>query len=99
MNDTLRARITKDNLWRLGASLVLALVLWGWVSTIEDPSSKRTFSDLQITVNDLSPELTITTPIPRVAVQLEAPRSVIVPITAAQVMPFIDLSNITGPGD
>ena len=99
MTWNLRARLTKDNLWRLGASLVLALVLWGWVNTIEDPSAKRTFSDLQITVKDLAPELTITTPIPRVAVQLEAPRSVMIPITASLVTPFVDLSNITGPGD
>ena len=99
MTENLRARLTRDNLWRLGASLVLALVLWGWVSTIEDPSSKRTFSDLQIAVTDLSPDLTITTPLPRVSVQLEAPRSVMVPITASQVTPFIDMSDVTAPGE
>lgn len=98
MNEALRTRFTKDNLWRLGASLVLAFVLWGWVSTIEDPSSKRTFSDLPITVQELSDGLTITTPLPRVAVQLEAPRSVMVPITAGQVVPSINLSNISAPG-
>ena len=98
MNDAIRAKLTKANLWRLGASLVLAFVLWGWVSTIEDPSSKRTFSDLPIVVQDLSDNLTITTPLPRVAVQLEAPRSIMAPITASQVVPYIDLSNISTPG-
>lgn len=94
----MRASLNRTNLLRLGASLILALILWGWVSTIEDPKRDRTFADLPIAVQDLGEGLVITTDIPNVRVNIDGPRSDIERVNTAAVMPYIDMANITEPG-
>jgi YbbR domain-containing protein len=98
MQDQIRASLNRTNLLRLGASLVLALILWGWVSTIEDPKRDRTFADLPIATKDLGEGLVITTQIPNVRVDIDGPKSEIDGVNAAAVMPYIDLGNIDEPG-
>jgi len=90
--------MNRPNLLRLVTSLVLALILWGWVSTIEDPKRERSFTDLTITSTGLAEELVITTAIPGATVRLDGPRSVVTGLTTSSVVPVIDLSGIMEPG-
>lgn len=98
MQEQFRASLNRTNLLRLGAALVLALVLWGWVSTIEDPKRERTFADLPIATQNLAEGLVITTQIPDVRVDIDGPKSEVDRVTTTSVLPYIDLSEITEPG-
>jgi YbbR domain-containing protein len=98
MRDILSAAMTRANLLRLIASLVLAFILWGWVSTIEDPKRERTFSDLTIVSEGLSESLVVTTSIPAATVQLDGPQSAVSGLTPGTVIPYVDLSDISEPG-
>ena len=95
----LSARIfTKANLIRMIISLILALILWGWINTIEDPRRGRTFDNLTVTSQNLSSDLVLTTTVPNASVHLEGPQSAVLPLTPSRIVPLIDLSNITAPG-
>ena len=95
----LSARIfTKANLIRMIISLILALILWGWINTIEDPRRGRTFDNLTVTSQNLSSDLVLTTTVPNASVHLEGPQSAVLPLTPSRIVPLIDLSNITEPG-
>ena len=95
----LSARIfTKANLIRMIISLILALILWGWINTIEDPRRGRTFDNLTVTSQNLSSDLVLTTTVPNASVHLEGPQSAVLPLTPSRIVPLIDLSNITDPG-
>jgi len=98
MSDLLASAATRPNLLRLATSLVLALILWGWVTTLEDPKRERTFSDLTIVSDGLADEFVVTTTIPAATVQLDGPRSVVSSLTASSVIPVVDLSDIAAPG-
>lgn len=98
MQEQIRASLNRTNLLRLGASLVLALILWGWVSTIEDPKRERTFADLTVTTQNLQAGLIITTAIPDVTVKIDGPQSDVNRVTAPSVVPFIDLSDVSEAG-
>jgi YbbR domain-containing protein len=98
MQEQIRTSLNRTNLLRLGASLVLALILWGWVSTIEDPKRDRTFADLTVAEQQLQPGLIITTDIPTVRVQIDGPESEVNRVVATSVLPYIDLSDITEAG-
>ena len=95
----LSARIfTKANLIRMIISLILALILWGWINTIEDPRRGRTFDNLTVTSQNLSSDLVLTTTVPNASVHLEGPQSAVLPLTPSRIVPLIDLSNVTEPG-
>ena len=95
----LSARIfTKANLIRMIISLILALILWGWINTIEDPRRGRTFDNLTVTSQNLNSDLVLTTTVPNASVHLEGPQSAVLPLTPSRIVPLIDLSNITEPG-
>jgi YbbR domain-containing protein len=98
MQEQIRASLNRTNLLRLGASLVLALILWGWVSTIEDPKRDRTFADLTVTTEHLAEGLIVTTDIPNVRVEIDGPESDVNRVVATSVLPYIDLSDITEAG-
>ncbi|CAN5366809.1 hypothetical protein BH09CHL1_BH09CHL1_17760 [soil metagenome] len=98
MQEQIRASLNRTNLLRLGASLVLALILWGWVSTIEDPKRDRTFADLTVTTENLADGLIVTTDIPNVRVEIDGPESDVNRVVATSVLPFIDLSDFTEAG-
>lgn len=98
MQEQIRTSFNRTNLLRLAASIVVALVLWGWVSTIEDPKTSRTFPDVAIVTRNLGAGLVITTPIPNVRIDIDGPRSDINGVSVTSTIPYIDLTGITEPG-
>jgi YbbR domain-containing protein len=94
----LRSRINKASLIRLGSSFVLALILWGWVTTAEDPQRDRTFSDVPIDVSGLSSGLQVVGSLPNASIKITGPQSVIAPSRVDDVSARLDVEHITGPG-
>jgi YbbR domain-containing protein len=91
-------RFTSTDLVRLGSSLVLALILWGWVTAREDPETTRPFSNVAVTVPELPGNLVVLSAPPTAVIRLTGPESVINDIDAAEVTAQLDLSEIDEAG-
>lgn len=92
-------RFGTANLARLILSLIIAFAIWAFVTNERDPDTSQTFQNLDVNgVNSLSDQFQIVDPIPDVAVSVKGPESVVRSITAANLLPSVDLSNITSPG-
>lgn len=89
----------RHDLWRLGASFVLAIVLWGTVTAANNPKRTKTFATVDVAAAHLDSSLLVVGTIPQVSVQLSGARSDINPITSSDVKASIDLKDIHQPGD
>ncbi len=98
MYQDLKSRVNRASLIRLGSSLVLALILWGWVTTSENPQRDRTFSDVAIEVSGLTNGLQVVGSLPTASITITGPQSVIQPTRASDVSAHLDVEHVTGPG-
>jgi len=93
-------RVPTSVLLRLATSFILALLLWGWVTTQQDPTVPRTFADLPLQDAQLPEPLEIvgdlTDATARVAV--EGPRSLVQDLATEDLIARLDLSQVDGPG-
>src|SRR5262245_30650748 len=96
--DWISARVTTADLVRLGSSLVLALLLWGWVTTREDPERTRTYSNVTVEVGELNGNLVVVSAAPNVQIRLRGPRSVMDDVDPTEVTAHLDLDGIDKPG-
>jgi YbbR domain-containing protein len=92
------AHVVTADLIRLGSSLVLALLLWGWVTTREDPETTRSFSNVPVEVGELSGNLVVVSAPPDAQIRLSGPRSVMEEIDATEVSARLDLDGVNEPG-
>jgi YbbR domain-containing protein len=88
-----------DAVFRALASLALAFLLWAWVTTQRDPPESRVYADLTLQTPTLADSLQIAGELPKVTIEINAPRSVADSISRAGLRPTIDVSQITGPGN
>ena len=94
----LQARFTRADTARLVSSLILATMLWGYVSLVTDPEETQTFSGLMIApLEDLDDNLILTTELPEVSVRLTGPESVLDDITPTDIELTVDTDEIDGP--
>lgn len=93
-------RLSTTVLVRLLVSLALALLLWGWVTTQQDPIETEAYSDLALRPPDLGDDLAVFSDLGQVRVRLvlEGPRSVLREIDARDLEPTLDLSGIDDAG-
>lgn len=92
--------LSGDTLFRAGASLALAFLLWAWVTTQRDPPETRVFADLTLQEPELAaPQLEIAGELPQVTVEVIGPRSVVDNVSRAGLRPTLDVSDVTGPGN
>ncbi len=89
---------TRTQVVRFIVSLVLAALLWGWVTQLQDPFTTKVFSQVPIEAADLPDTLQVVSSLPSARVELGDAESRIDPITAQDVSVQIDTSNIEGPG-
>jgi YbbR domain-containing protein len=99
VRELLAGRFTRADLSRLVASLVLATLLWGWVSLITDPEVTRSFSDLPLQYEPLGGDLLIVTELPTIDVRLTGPESVIDDISRDEIVVSIPTDQIDKPDD
>ncbi|MCC6313542.1 MAG: hypothetical protein IT337_05980 [Thermomicrobiales bacterium] len=97
--DERRFHFPTEILSRVGISLLLAALLWGWVTTQRDPTLTRTINGVPIVAPTLPEPLQIGGELGAVNLQLEGPRSAIDAISRTDLEPTLDMSQIDGPGD
>ena len=98
LNERLKAAFSRDDGTRLLASMVLATMLWGWVSLVTDPEVTQTFGNLTIQADPLESDLLLVTPLPTISVRLTGPESVIEDVSTSEITVSIDTASIDEPG-
>jgi YbbR domain-containing protein len=95
-----RSRIPVDAVTRLFISLLIALLLWGWVTTQRNPTQSRTIAEVPIAAPQLpDADLQIGGELGTVTLQLEGPQSVVEGIVRTDLEPMLDLSGVSAPGE
>lgn len=87
-------------MWRAIFALILAAMLWAWVSTTEDPDVSRRLTGLQLTPTNQRADLVILNraQLPTVSVDIRGPRSRINQLAPTDVKAELDLAAVTDPG-
>lgn len=95
---SLQQRLTTSQLARIGLSLAIALVLWGWVTQLQDPVETQRYAEVTIVPPELPGTLQIVTSLPRVTVSITDVSSDLEEISRADLTATLDASRIDGPG-
>ena len=93
-----RFTLPRDVVLRMLAAVAVALVLWGVVTTQQDPVIQRTFTDVPITSPALPNELEIPVSLGTATIKLEGPTSLLQGLTADSLAPRINTDGIIAPG-
>lgn len=96
--EQLRQRITRSQLIRFGVSLLLAVLLWGFVTDILDPVESRTFTELLIEEAELSGTIDVVSSLPRVTVSVSDVESRLASLDRTDVTVSLDVSEVDGAG-
>ncbi len=100
MWEYLRTHFTRADAARLVSSLILATMLWGYVSLITDPEETQSFAGLALApLDDLDDALILTSSPPDITVRLTGPESVIDDIGPGEITVSLDLDDLDGPDD
>ena len=98
MDDHSRGPFGSDWGTRLLLSLVLAIVLWGWVTVTGDPETDRVFPSVPITVDGLRDGLVIVGDVANAEVHVTGPESAVEHLRATEMEANLDLGHIEQPG-
>lgn len=81
-------------------SLALAVLLWAWVTNLNDPEASRRFADIAPAVVDRAPNLIVLdeSQLPPVTVEVRGPESVLSRLTADDLRVQIALDGANGTG-
>ncbi|MDQ3524531.1 MAG: CdaR family protein [Chloroflexota bacterium] len=96
--EQLTQRITRSHLIRFGVSLLLAILLWGFVTDILDPASSRRFTELIIEEPDLSGTIEVVSALDRVTVTVSDVESRLESLDRTDVTVSLDVSEVDGAG-
>jgi YbbR domain-containing protein len=92
-------RPTRSQLMRFLFSLLIATLLWGWVTQRNDPFATMEYREVDVKVDALPASLQIVTTLPKATVTLQGPRSELNNIRRADVSVALDTSEVTEPGE
>lgn len=87
-----------NHLARFGVSFLLAVLLWGWVTEIQDPLQSRRFTELAMQPPGLSGTIQIVSSLPRVTVSVSDVESRLESLDRNDLSVTLDVSEIDGPG-
>ncbi|HEX5505354.1 MAG TPA: CdaR family protein [Thermomicrobiales bacterium] len=87
-------------LWRACFALVLAILLWAWVTNQQDPDVAARFTGVTPAVVGRPADLVVLDQdkLPAVAVDVRGPTSAIQRVSASDLRATLDLSGVKGPG-
>lgn len=91
-------RPNRSQVMRFLLSLLIATLLWGWVTQRNDPYATDRYREMEIGVGQLPDSLQIVTTLPRAAVTLQGPRSELDQIERGDISVTLDTSSVTEPG-
>lgn len=94
----IRQHVTKDQAIRFSISFVIAIVLWGWVTQLQDPAQTQRYAEVTITPPDLPGTMQIVTTLPRATVVLTDVESRLDEFSRSDISITLDASRVSGPG-
>src|SRR5688572_31508398 len=95
---TLSERVTTSHLTRFGVSLLIALFLWGWVTTLEDPVETQRYAEIAISEPELPGALQIVTSLPRATVSITDVSSRLDELTRSGITVTLNTAAVDRPG-
>ncbi len=96
--DLLRFRPNRSTALRMVLSLVLAVLLWGWVTSLADPPRSQTRTNVSVSPGVAPNGLVVSTRAPLATVEASGPESVLDEFDPSNLALTLDLSSIDGPG-
>lgn len=92
-------RPTRVQVVRFVFSLLIATILWGWVTELNDPFITVRYRELDVTAGPLDNSLRVVTTLPRATVTLRGPESRVEDISRDEVSVVLDTSEVTEAGE
>jgi YbbR domain-containing protein len=83
---------------RLLLSLILATVLWGWVTATGDPETDRIFPSIPVSIEGLRDGFVLVGDVSAAEVRVTGPRSAVEELTSSEIEAYLDLDDIEQPG-
>jgi YbbR domain-containing protein len=90
--------LTAAPLARFGLSVLVAVLLWGWVTQLQDPVETDRYAEINITPPELPGTIEIVTSLPRASVILRDVESRLSTVERSDITVSLDTSDIDGPG-
>ncbi len=94
----LRFRPNQTQIVRFVVSFLLAALLWGWVTQLQDPLTSKRFASVPIETSELPVTLEVVSTLPEATVTLSAAASQVEDIEEEDITVRLDTSEIEGPG-
>lgn len=91
-------RPTRQQVLRFAISLLLAILLWGWVTQIQNPYDQRTLAGYTMQTGPLPEELQIVSTLPDARVTVKGARSDVDAIRQSDLTVTANTASITGAG-
>lgn len=91
-------RPTRSVLLRIGLSVILSVLLWGWVTSLADPELSRSASNVRVANGVPGDGLVVSTTQIVASVDASGPESVIADFTGSSLALTLDLNGIDQPG-
>ena len=98
LQDLRNWRPNRDQLLRFGISMLLSILLWGWVTQLQDPFETRTLSGNTVEVGNLPGNLQIVTALPDARVTVSGSRSEVRDVRQSEITVSADTSGISRAG-
>ncbi|HET9495636.1 MAG TPA: CdaR family protein [Chloroflexia bacterium] len=93
--DFMRNLSLDDRIGRIALSIVLAVLMWFYVTSLENPARVTEFNDIPIEARNVGQNLKIINPLTGADVTLQAPQNVMSTLRPADVHPFVDLQGLS----
>ena len=96
--DFARLRPPRSSVLRMVLSLILAILLWGWVTSLADPPRTQRGTNVSVSPGIAPDGLVVSTRAPTATVVASGPESVLDGFDQSDLALTLDLSSIDGPG-
>lgn len=93
-----RRLISASTFVRLAISVLLALVIWGFIVWETNPEVTREFQNIAITAEDVPADMLVVGGLPSATVTIKGPQDVVQGIVPSDVTASVDFSQVEGPG-
>lgn len=95
---SLQFRPSQTQIARFVVSFLLATLLWGWVTQLQDPFTSKRFSSIPVETSDLPATLEVVSTLPEATVTLTAASSQVEGIKDEDISVRLDTRGIEEPG-
>ncbi|CAN5765818.1 MAG: CdaR family protein [Thermomicrobiales bacterium] len=96
--ESANVRPTRSQALRFGISFALAVLIWGWVTDLQDPFRAREIANVPVEIGDLPDTLQIVSTLPDAMVTLRGAESRVQAVDGPALTVEADTAGITEPG-